>query len=170
MTRAILPCDAEGISVPPDQVSQIGMRDLYPFGNSGRSRGVDHIGKALRIDGPACHSGAAAWPQHHGRDLCRALCLQAIKKRCSCHENRCARVFHGKTQTRIWPSGIQRYICGASAHDAESSNNPVQRPFHADGHSAARHDAKLRQISRKLIGPAIKLLITQLPVAMAQCN
>jgi hypothetical protein len=86
--------------------------------------------------------------------------LEAIKKRRSGHENSCARVFHGKAQTRIWPSGIQWHICSTSAHNAESSDDPVERPFHADGHSAAGHDAKLHQMSSKPICPAIKLFIT----------
>ena len=32
MARAVVRCDAEGIQVPADEMSQIGVRNLYSFG------------------------------------------------------------------------------------------------------------------------------------------
>src|ERR1700722_7268247 len=94
--------------------------------------------------------------------------FDAIKECCPGHENRCAGVLYRETQTRIWPGRIQWHVCGASPHDAESCDDPVERPLHADGHGITGHDAKLHQISGKAIGHAVKLRIAQLPCAVAE--
>src|ERR1700722_12781008 len=50
MTRAILPRHTKSISMPADEMSEISVRNLHSLGNSRRPGGVDHIGKALRLD------------------------------------------------------------------------------------------------------------------------
>src|SRR3984885_15595044 len=63
VTRAILPGDVKGIEVPCDQVAEIRMHDLNPFWDSGRSRGVDYVGKALGFNRRVLDPGS-------GRDGC----------------------------------------------------------------------------------------------------
>jgi hypothetical protein len=96
--------------------------------------------------------------------------MEATEKLGSGHEDGCARVCHGELQPCIGPSGIQWYISGTGAHDAESSDDPVKRPLHANRHRAPSDDTTLRQISGQAIGRAIELFVTQLSIAIAQGN
>src|ERR1700733_14592831 len=99
VTRAILPGDAKGIEVPRNQVAEIRMSDLNPFGDSGRSRSVDHVGKALGFNRRVCHpgSGRDGWRIPAGID---AACtdLETTEKLGSGYEDGCVRVFDREAQ------------------------------------------------------------------------
>ena len=76
MTRAISSRHVKGFLVPTSEMSEIGMRNLNPFGNASRPRGVDHVGKAFRWDGFAeLQEERQRSPRHHGKDQYPALSL-----------------------------------------------------------------------------------------------
>src|SRR5271165_3541562 len=105
MTRAVPACDAKGFYMPPDEVTQIGVGNLNPFGDAARPRGIDHIGETLRLDGPWWHFRRGSYERSFTAGVDAAhFDSEAIKKDCPGNDNSCSRVFQGKTQARIWPS------------------------------------------------------------------
>jgi len=91
LARWLAMCDAEGIQVPADKMSQIGVSNLHPFGDSGGSRGVDHVSQAFRLDGSVSKQGSGG----NGRCVpaginAKRVHLESIEKCGSGHQNGCA--------------------------------------------------------------------------------
>ena len=98
------------------------------------------------------------WP---GRSL-----LQTMQKRLARDQQACPGILQSEAQPCIRPGRVQGNIGCTRAHDAQSRDDPVERPLHAQGHSAVGTQAPLHQVGCKSIRCVVELCVGKLTVAV----
>jgi len=149
---------------PRQEPNGIRVEQSNSFGSSGGTRGVDAVGKVLRlrvidgIDDRLPRNGRPALLQTHR--VCSML-RQPLFEPGLRQQYRCGRVGEHVCQPFPRVLRIQRHVRASRLQDPHQPHHHLQRALDANAHQRIGPDAKYAQMMRQLIRPAIELTVGQ---------
>ena len=152
---------------PCQKSDGIGVEQSNCFRSSGGTRGVDAIGKVLRlrvidgIDDRLLRNGRPVLLQTH---RVRAMLRQALFESSLRQQHRRSRVGEHVCQSFGRVLRIQRHIRASRFQDPQQPHHHLQRALDANAHQRIGPDSKCAQMMRQLIRLAIELAVGQLSV------
>ncbi|PMQ09862.1 hypothetical protein PseAD21_19145 [Pseudomonas sp. AD21] len=160
--RAVLGRRTE-LRTPVHHVAGAAVFDHHAFGQPGRTRGVDHVGKVRSAQ--ARHLRIACWllrptaaikvDQRHTRfaqQLPRGAMHQQGDRRA---------VLQHVVEAFQRIVRVQRHIGAAGLEDAEQTNHQIQPALDADRHSRIRLHTQFTQVMGQTVGAFVEFAITQ---------
>ncbi|EST14673.1 hypothetical protein EDP1_4128 [Pseudomonas putida S610] len=157
---------AEGTAMPVHQVVHRQVLDHYPFGLTGRARGVDHIGQVPRGEG---FDGRVVVP---GRPV--GLVQQQHRPFASTdpwqqrplgEDRHRGAVFEQVAHPLVRVGGIDRHVACACLEHCQQAHQRFQAAPGQHRHAVVRLHPKGDQVMRQGIGLAVELAVAQLPFA-----
>ncbi|MNK62156.1 hypothetical protein D3C87_813250 [compost metagenome] len=148
------------------------MFDHDPFGQTGRTRGVDHVRQmrsaqarhrrvVLRLRRPCAQIDINHWHAQQRQSLVQI----ALRE----HRDRCA-VAQQITDPLGRMRRIDRHIAGAGLEDGDQPDQCIQAPAGDDGHAVIGFHPDGDQVMRQGIGLAIELQVSQWLSGKHRCN
>nr|WP_254696105.1 hypothetical protein [Lysobacter enzymogenes] len=176
---------AELAALPAQQVQQRRVRHRHALGAAGRSGGVDHVGRALRVvavrvPGVAVGCGGlrvgrevgAVVHGDPGPIVAVARIVQAQRAPSGCVVQ--ARSGRGIVQQQVQPCarivGVQRQVGSAGLERGQHRHHRRESALGADRDAVAGDDAERAQAPRQPLGAGVERGVAQRASGMFQCR
>ena len=152
-----------------EQADDVGVRDHHPLGPAGRARGVDDVGRELRIAGQLARRSPLAardrLPLGVEADTAHGTPATAPRRLSRVTSSDAPLSSRMKARRSAGVGGIERHVGGAGLEHGEDGDHHLRRALQQEGDPVPRPHAGGPQMAGQPVGAAVELAVGE-PLAV----